>query len=382
MNMPILEKTENIKKIKDFIFEKLEIDGYEEVYKISNPKTNLLCVIAIHNTTLGVALGGTRIRVYKTFDEALNDVKRLSQGMTYKAAVAEVGFGGGKSVIILKDEKDKTKELLLSFGEAVDLLNGKYICAEDMGCSPEDTLVFRQKTKYVVGLPTEKSSGNPSRFTAWGVFRGMQATLNKLFNSGSIKGKTIAIQGLGSVGELLLEHLFWAGADLIVSDIDDKRAKRLSLKFGAKVVPASEILKQKCDILAPCAIGGIINDESIKDLDTLAICGCANNQLLEMKHASDLKNKNILYAPDFVVNAGGLFNVTEELEKNGYHPRSSKEKIDKIYNEILNIYHMSEKEKITTHEAAIKIAKNKIKCGIGIRKEKLHFPFYDRNELI
>ena len=280
----------NIKKYLDFVFEKLYIDGYEVVYKITNNKTDLLAIISLHDTTLGRALGGTRIATYKNFDEALTDALRLSKGMTYKAAMAEVGLGGGKSVIALKDMKDKNETLLRSFGEAVNILEGKYICAEDMGCTPKDVLVIRERTKYVVGLPHEKSSGNPSKFTAWGVFQGILATLKKLYGSKNIKGKKIAIQGLGSVAHYLIEHLFWHGADLIISDIDETKLKKFAK--AAKIVKSDDIYKQECDIFVPCAIGGIINDKTINELKCKAICGAANNQLLEDRHADILREKN------------------------------------------------------------------------------------------
>lgn len=366
-------KRKNVKKYLDFTFEELEIEGYETVYKITNEKTKLLAIISIHDTTLGTALGGTRIKKYSNFEEALTDVLRLSKGMSYKSAISGVGFGGGKSVIIVDDIKDKNEKLLKSFGEAVNILQGKYICAEDMGCSPEDVEMIHKKTKYVVGLLHEKSSGNPSRFTSFGVIQGMKAVLKKLYGTSSFKNKKIAIQGLGSVGELLLEHLFWGGADLIISDIDMIRAERLAKVYGAKVVPSEDIHKQECDIFAPCAIGGTINDETIEDLKCKAICGCANNQLLEDRHADILKDKNILYAPDFVVNAGGLINVSQELEKEGYHPKIAKEKIYKIYDEILEIFKIAEKNDITTNLAAIKLAQFKMKSGIGKRTEKIYF---------
>ncbi|MFA6118328.1 MAG: Glu/Leu/Phe/Val dehydrogenase dimerization domain-containing protein [Parachlamydiales bacterium] len=370
-------ENESITKYLDFIFEKINIDGYEIVYKITNSKTNLNAIISIHDLTLGTALGGIRIKNYSSFDEALNDVLRLSKGMTYKSAVAEVGFGGGKSVIMLQPSQKKTQELLLSFGEAVDFLKGKYICAEDMGCTPDDMLTISKKTKYVVGLPTEKSSGNPAKFTAWGVFQGIRATLYKLFGSTSFQGRKIAIQGLGSVGLNLVDFLFWQGADLVVTDVNPEALKTVSSTYGIKAVKPNEIFEQQCDIFSPCAIGGIINDDNISKLKCKAVCGCANNQLLEDRHADILKKKNILYAPDFVVNAGGLLNVSAELDKEGYHPKRPKEKIDKIYDMILEIYNISEKNDISTNQAAIKLAQFKIESGIGKRKDRLYFHYFE-----
>ncbi|NGX56697.1 MAG: Leucine dehydrogenase [Candidatus Anoxychlamydiales bacterium] len=373
------KKVKSSKKIiknknKDLVFTNLNIDGYEKVYKIENKKTKLLAIIAIHDTTLGPALGGTRILKYDTFDEALTDALRLSESMTYKAAVAEVGFGGGKSVIILNDEKDKTEKLLESFGEAVDALDGRYICAEDMGCTTKDVAIIRKKTKHVVGLVHDKSSGDPGRYTAYGVLRGIEASAKYLFNDVSLKNVKIAIQGLGNVGKNLIDFLFFKGADLIISDMDEKKLKEFSLKYGTEVVSKEDILKVKCDILVPCARGGIINKETIKELNCSAICGAANNQLLDKDDASLLKEKNILYAPDFVVNAGGLLNVSIELLKDGYNPIISRNKIEKIFDEIYKIYEISKENNISTHMAAIKLAKNKIKHAIGSRQEKIYYP--------
>ena len=364
---------DDIVKINGFTFENLKIAGWENVYKVTNEKKNLLAVIAIHNTKLGTALGGTRIRNYSSFEEGLEDVLRLSEGMTYKSAISEVGFGGGKSVIFLKDEKDKTEDLLEAYGEAVNILNGKYICAEDMGCTTKDVMVIKRKTKFIVGLPHEKSSGDPGRFTAWGIIKGMQATLKKLYGTDDFTNRKIAIQGLGNVGEFLIDQLFFLGADLIITDINNEKLQKLSRIYSAKAVKPDEIYSQECDIFSPCAMGGILNEKTINQLRCKSVCGSANNQLLKREDADLLKAKNILYSPDFVINAGGLINVSIELEKNGYCAKRSKAKIDKIYDEILKIYEISEKNGISTNDAAIKLALNKIESGIGIKQDKLYF---------
>ena len=364
---------DDIVKINGFTFENLKIAGWENVYKITNEKKKLLAVIAIHNTKLGTALGGTRIRNYSSFEEGLEDVLRLSEGMTYKSAISEVGFGGGKSVIFLKDEKDKTEDLLEAYGEAVNILNGKYICAEDMGCTTKDVMVIKRKTKFIVGLPHEKSSGDPGRFTAWGIIKGMQATLKKLYGTDDFTNRKIAIQGLGNVGEFLIDQLFFLGADLIITDINNEKLQKLSRIYSAKAVKPDEIYSQECDIFSPCAMGGILNEKTINQLRCKSVCGSANNQLLKREDGDLLKAKNILYSPDFVINAGGLINVSIELEKNGYCAKRSKAKIDKIYDEILKIYEISEKNGISTNDAAIKLALNKIESGIGIKQDKLYF---------
>lgn len=345
--------------------EKLPVKGYEQVLKVTEKKSKLTAIIAIHDTTLGPALGGIRIHSYASFNEALEDALRLSKGMTYKSAVSEVGFGGGKSVIIADSKTEKTPERLLAFGAAVDSLGGNYICAEDVGCTPEDCKIIRRATKYVVGLPS--SSGNPGPFTAWGVFRGIQSAAKKVFGTDSLEGVTVAIQGLGNVGSNLANYLFWAGANLILSDSDFAKAECLAARYGAKAIPADQILSVECDILAPCALGGIINDQTIPRFRCKAIAGGANNQLLRDAHALVLKEKGILYAPDFVINSGGLLNVSAELEENGYNPAYPRAKTSKIYDCLTAIYEISEKSKDSTHAAALSLAEYRIKYGIGKR---------------
>lgn len=352
---------------KSLQFENISIKGYERVVKVTDPKAGLTAIIAIHSTTLGPALGGIRIQPYPSFEAALEDALRLSKGMTYKAAVSEVGFGGGKSVIIADPKTQKTPELLKAFGAAVERLGGMYICAEDMGCTTEDVRIIRQATKYVVGLADAKSSGDPGPFTAWGTFRGIQSVVKRLYNTDSLQGRKIAVQGLGNVGKCLIDFLFWAGAELTISDIDTAKAAALGAKYNAKVVPANQILKVDCDVLAPCAAGGIINDQTVSELRCKAIAGCANNQLLRDSHAIALKERGILYAPDFVINAGGLLNVAEELEDAGYTPTASRYKAHHIYDVLLAIYEIAEKNNESTHMAALSLADYRIKYGIGKR---------------
>ncbi len=363
----ILNKLIQEGKKQSLHLERLPVRGYEQVIKVTDPSVGLTAIIAIHDTTLGPALGGIRIQMYKSFQEALEDALRLAKGMTYKSAMAEVGFGGGKSVIIADPKKHKTPELLHAFGAAVDQLNGAYICAEDMGCSSEDCAKIRKVTQYVVGLPHERSSGDPGPFTAWGVFRGIETTAKKLFGAGLLEGKTVAVQGLGNVGSNLVPHLFWAGANLILADLDFEKAQRLAEKYGAKVVSSDEILSVECDILAPCARGAIINDHTIPLLRCKAIAGGANNQLLRDTHAAILKDRGILYAPDFVINAGGLHNVAAELEEGGYCPTSPRTKINRISDSLTAIYEIADRNNDSTQEAALALADYRIKYGIGKR---------------
>lgn len=348
-------------------FEKIIVKGFEKVLKVTDKPSGLTAIIAIHNTLLGPALGGTRIRSYATFDAALEDALRLAKGMTYKAAIAEVGLGGGKSVIIADPKKEKTQEMLFAFGAAVEKLGGAYICAEDMGCNPEDVKIIRKATKFVVGLPFAKSSGDPAPFTAWGTFRGIQSVVKRLYMSDSLEGRKIAVQGLGNVGGRLAEHLFWAGADLILSDIDPVKLQKFAAKYNAKTAGINEILKVECDVFAPCAAGGIVNDKTLPEFKCKAIAGCANNQLLSDAHARGLKDRGILYAPDFVINAGGLLNVTSELEDEGYNPRIPRYRVHHIYDTLLAIYEIAEKNNESTHQAALALAEYRLKYLIGKR---------------
>ncbi|MDE3045101.1 MAG: Glu/Leu/Phe/Val dehydrogenase [Verrucomicrobiota bacterium] len=347
--------------------EKIAVEGYEQVIKVTDKNVGLTAIIAIHDTTLGPALGGIRIYPYAKFNDALEDVLRLSKGMTHKSAVAEVGYGGGKSVIIADPKTEKTPELLMAFGAAVEKLGGCYICAEDVGCTTEDVKTVRRSTKYVVGLPHAKSSGDPGPFTAWGTFRGIQATLKQLFGSKKMEKRAIAVQGLGNVGKHLIDHLYWAGADLILSDIDSVLLKKMAAKYGARTLPPDQILKAECDVLVPCALGGIFNDQTIPFLRCKGIAGSANNQLLKDSHAKALRDRNILYAPDFVINAGGLLNVAAELEEGGYYPAQPRAKVHRIYDTLMAIYEIATRNKESTHEAALALASYRLKYGIGKR---------------
>lgn len=354
------------------VLEEIEVQGYEKVVYITEKNSQLKSIICIHNTTLGPALGGLRIYPYSNFDEALADVLRLSEGMTYKSALAETGLGGGKSVIIL-DPRYKTNQILKAFGKAINHLSGSYICAEDVNCSVEDIDLIGQHTSHVVGLSHNKSSGNPALFTAWGTFRGIQAVLQSLDNSNSVEGKTIAIQGLGSVGSILADFLFWHGAHLIVTDLDPVRAERIGRKYGAKIVDPKDIISQKCDVFSPCAMGGVINQNSLSSLNCRAIAGCANNQLASPQDAMQLKKNQILYAPDFVISAGGIINVSIELNKEGYNPIRAHEKTHRIYDILLQLFQIAEKNQISTHDAAIALANYRLQYKIGKRKDPISY---------
>lgn len=349
--------------------EEILAEGYEKIYKIEDSSVGLKAIICLHNLALGPALGGTRIYPYPDFEAALTDVKRLARGMTYKSAVAGCSLGGGKSVIMADPAVEKTPELLKSFGRAIELLEGLYIAAEDVGCCTDDVGTMAKATKYVVGLAHDKSSGNPSYFTAWGVYRGIQAVLKKMYGSESVKGREIAVQGLGSVGSILTDLLFWNGAKLIVSDREVDKAKAIAKKYGATYVPASEILFVSCDVLSPCALGAVLTETSIPQLRCKAIAGAANNQLLKDSDGDLLVQRGILYAPDFVINAGGLLNVAEELFPQGYDPVSSLEKVDALYDVLLEIFDSAEKTGLSTHQTAVNIGDKRLEQKIGKRTE-------------
>ncbi len=355
-------------KIKEIL-----VPGYKRVIEAIDQNAGLHSFIAIHDTTLGPALGGARIYPYANPKAALEDVLRLAKGMTYKSALSECGLGGGKSVIIADPHKDKTDSLLLAFGEAIHSLKGDYITAEDVGSSPEDMMIIRRSTPYVTALPTNQSSGDPSHFTAWGVFKGMQAVAQKLWHNKSLRNKRILIQGLGHVGSKLAALLFWEGADLILSDIDLKQMHGLAHLYGAKIVMPADSYSTPCDIFSPCAMGGILNDKTIPQLKCRAIVGSANNQLGTPEHGFLLMKSGILYAPDYIVNSGGLINVSVELDPLGYDPKASRDRVDHIYDRMLSIFHKSEKEHKSTSQVADEIAEYNLQNKVGMRAKPIIF---------
>jgi len=356
------------------VLENISVPGYHKVVRARDPRSGLDAIIAIHDIRLSkAALGGTRIHAYPSFNDALTDALRLARGMTYKSVASQSPWAGGKSVIIADPKRDKTDALLISFAEAVNLLNGEYICAEDAGSTPQDIGLIAEYTPYAVGLPHEKSSGNPSPFTTWGVFRGIQAVMFQLFGNDSVAGRTIAIQGLGSVGARLAELLFWHGAKLIVTDIHMDKAEGIAKQFSAKLVNPDEIYDEPCDVFAPCALGATINPKTIERLRCRAIAGAANNQLLSDTDAEELRRIGLLYAPDFVINAGGLINVTEETTKEGYNPFVARNKVDKsIYDQLRLIFNIANKNGISTLKAVMQLVDYRLQHGIGKRTEPIY----------
>lgn len=360
-------------KLEDTLtLEDIKIPGYERVLKVTDDSVGLKAVISIHNLRLcKAAVGGTRIYPYASFDDALYDVLRLSKGMTYKSAVSGSGWGGAKSVIIADDRRVR-EDMLSAFADAVNLLEGLYICAEDVGCTIDDVATIAKRTPYVLGCPHEKSSGNPAPFTAWGVFRGIQAACKKCFGTDSLQGLTVAVQGVGEVGERLAAHLFWHGAKLIITDLNKNKAERLARCYGGIAVAPHEIYEQICDVFSPCAMGGVLNPVTIGKLRCQIVAGAANNSLLSEEDAEEIMKRNILYAPDFVINAGGLINVTEETMEHGYQPICARDKTDKIYDQLMLIFEIASQNQISPHMSAKKLAEYRLQYQVGRRVDPIY----------
>lgn len=327
-------------------------DTHEKVLIGRDAATGYHGIIAIHSTALGPAVGGTRFWNYQSEDEALIDALRLSRGMTYKNALPGLPLGGGKSIII-GDSKSLNREALLrAHGRFVNTLEGRYITAEDVGTSPADMEIVRQETAYVGGLVG--GSGDPSPHTARGVFRAIQAASKFRWNNDSLSGVTVALQGCGHVGYNLAQLLHEAGAKLIVSDVNKESVSRAIEAFGAEAVHPNEIISARADVFAPCALGGVINDETIPELKAQIVAGAANNQLLEERHGIVLRERNILYAPDYVANAGGILNGCIELL--GWEASHAAQKVDEIYDTVLRIFASAAERGIATNEAADQLA--------------------------
>jgi leucine dehydrogenase len=338
------------------LFDMLAEMGHEEIAMGSDPKSGYRGIVAIHSTRLGPALGGTRFWNYGTDDEAIIDALRLSRGMTYKNAVAGLNLGGGKSVIIGDNRMTNREAVFRAHGRLVESLGGRYITAEDVGTSTSDMDFVKLETNHVAGLASK--SGDPSPVTAHGVFRAVQASARERWGSDDLTGKVVAIQGCGSVGRYLAGELHEAGAKLIVTDIDPQRSKRVADETGAKVVGIDDIYSVAADIFAPCALGGCINDETIPQLKVEIVSGGANNQLLEPRHGDILEERGLLYAPDYVANAGGVINVYGEIA--GWDADKALNKSDEIYDTILGVFEIAKAENIPSYQAADRLAERRL----------------------
>ena len=344
----------------------IQVDGYEKVVRGRDEATGLHALIAVHDTTLGPALGGMRMLPYVSEDEALFDVLRLSKGMTYKSAVAGLNLGGGKSVIIGDPKTAKSPELFRAMGRFVDSVGGKYITAEDMNIGIADLESVKESTRWVVGLSRESgSSGNPSPYTARGCMHGMRAVLEELYGSDDFTGRRILIQGVGAVGGALALLLKERGADVVICDIDEAKVDRMCSEHGFDSVPDEGHFRTEVDVYAPCARGAGLNDETIPALRCKAVAGCANNQLLEPRHAQDLKERGILYAPDYVINAGGIINVYMELLDGGYVEEAALERIARVYDNLKKVFEIARQKDVNTRDAAAKLAEMRIEAAKG-----------------
>lgn len=340
-----------------FLLSKMEDMGHEQVVFCNDKATGLKAIIAIHNTVLGPSLGGTRMWNYNSEEEALTDVLRLSRGMTYKSSISGLNLGGGKAVIIGDSRKDKSEALFRRFGKFVNSLNGKYITAEDVGVSPKEMTWVSLETKHVTGLPG--TSGDPSPLTAYGVYMGMKAAAKKAYGNDSLGKRKVAIQGAGHVGEYLIQHLIKEGANVYVTDIYEPTLERISKEYPVNIVGIDEIYDLDVDIYSPCALGATVNDETIDRLKCKIIAGAANNQLkVEAQHGQELIDREIIYAPDYLINAGGVINCYSELV--GYNKNHVMELTENIYDTTLNIFEKAEKDSVPTYLAANRLAEERI----------------------
>ncbi|WP_447402426.1 Leu/Phe/Val dehydrogenase [Lysinibacillus sp. fkY74-1] len=341
------------------IFKYMEKYDYEQLVFCQDEASGLKAVIAIHDTTLGPALGGARMWTYASEENAVEDALRLARGMTYKNAAAGLNLGGGKTVIIGDPFKDKNEEMFRALGRFIQGLNGRYITAEDVGTTVTDMDLIHEETDYVTGIsPAFGSSGNPSPVTAYGVYRGMKAAAKEAFGSESLEGLKISVQGLGNVAYKLCEYLHNEGAKLVVTDINQAAIDRVVSDFDAIAVAPDEIYAQEVDIFSPCALGAILNDETIPQLKAKVIAGSANNQLKDSRHGDFLHELGIVYAPDYVINAGGVINVADELY--GYNRERALKRVDGIYDSIEKIFAISKRDGIPTYVAANRLAEERI----------------------
>ncbi|MES2123062.1 MAG: Glu/Leu/Phe/Val dehydrogenase [Gemmatimonadota bacterium] len=346
------------------VFDEMKKWGHEQLVFSHEPSCGYFGIIAIHDTTLGPALGGTRVWQYADNAAAVMDALRLSRGMTYKSAVAGLNLGGGKAVIIADPKRADRESLFRAHGRFVETLGGRYITAEDVGTSPTDMEFIKRETKHVAGLLN--LSGDPSPVTSYGVYMGMKAAAKQRWGKDSLAGKTIAVQGCGKVAYYLMTHLKQEGARLIVTDIDTEKVKRVVDELGATAVAPDAIYDAKADIFAPCALGGIINDDTLPRLKVEIIAGGANNQLGEERHGVALEKQGLLYAPDYVINGGGVINVYGELQ--GWTMERAKRKAQEIYDTMLRVFAIADRDRIPSYEAADRLAEERIKSVAALKQ--------------
>jgi leucine dehydrogenase len=348
------------------LFDMLGEQGHEEVVFFHHKASGLRAIVAIHNTTLGPALGGLRMWPYSSEEDAVRDVLRLSRGMTYKAAVSGLNLGGGKAVLIGDPETDKSEALFRALGRFIGSLGGRYITAEDVGTTVEDMELIFQETDRVVGVhPVHGGSGDPSPFTAFGTLEGIRASIERRFGHTDFQRLTFAVQGVGSVGSKLVALLRERGAKVFASDLNGERVHQLADEHGVEPVPMDEIYDVDCDVFAPCALGGIINGDTVPRLRCGVVAGSANNQLESEEWGTELERREILYAPDYAINSGGLINVALELQ--GYDRERAYQAIETIYTNTCNIFRIAERDGISSWLAANRLAEERIQSIARIR---------------
>lgn len=346
--------------VEGAVFTTESFKDHEQVVFCNDSETGLKAIIGIHSTVLGPALGGTRMWKYENEADAIRDVLRLSRGMTFKASISGLNLGGGKAVIIGDSRKDKTDALMRKFGQYVNSLSGRYITAEDVGINTHDMEMVKMETNHVTGIPESMGgSGDPSPVTAYGVYMGMKASAEFKWGNDNLAGKKVFVQGIGHVGETLVKHLSEEGAQVVINDIHEDRLAEVSSKYGAEIYRGGNLYEEEMDIYAPCALGATVNSKTIPMLKAEIIAGAANNQLEdEDKHGQMVKDRGIIYAPDFLINAGGLINVYSEIAK--YDRAESLRQTENIYRTTLDILKRSKEQDISSHEAALRIAQERV----------------------
>jgi leucine dehydrogenase len=354
----------------DAIFDYMEKYDYENLFFCQDRELNFKAVIALHDTTLGPATGGCRMwDRYANEMDAIEDALRLARGMTYKYAAAGVNLGGGKAIIIGDPKRTDREPVFRLLGKFINRLGGKYITGEDVGTTLKDMEYIRMETEYVVTLPTYLGgAGDIAPMTAFGTIRAMQACCRRVYGSNSLEGKQVAVQGLGAVGHNIIEQLHELGARLVVADIDPEKVDAMAAKYRVATASPEEIFDADCDIFCPCALGKVINDETLKRLKCKIICGCANNQLAEERHGHMLEQKGLVYAPDYITNAGGTIYDTDRLEVGNVNHERGREKVSRIFENIQRVFEIADRDKIPSYLAADRMAEERIRRIAEVKK--------------
>ena len=357
------------------VFDRIGEDEHEQVVYCHDRSAGLRAIIAVHSTRLGPGLGGTRFHPYGSEGAALNDVLRLARAMTYKAAAAGLDLGGAKAVILGDPATDRSEALLRAYGRFVDSLGGRYLTAEDVGTTQADMDLIRRETRFVTGISRELGgSGDPSDATAVGVLWGMRAVARHLWGDTSLAGRHVVVSGVGKVGGRLVELLVEADARVTVADVDPAAVARAVDRFGTAVVPPEDAHRTPCDVLSPCALGGVLDTTTIPELRCAAVVGSANNQLSDLGAAKLLSEAGVLYATDYVVNAGGLINIAEELAPGGYRPARAEAAVRRVFDTTAEVIAIAASEDVTTAEAAEQLAERRIADVTRVRQIRTSFP--------